>query len=211
MSPRCAPAAPWKMGDAYLPVRCARVDELIEKFGIDRCSTRLKWVSVQKFGAQELERAVDIAHTDAQDQAHEHLPAPGVELAHPGVLPIYTVPDDRVVFIDEVKKLEEVANIELTIRVHKKGQIFGRGGKAIHQRRAVSLIDRVRDHPHARVGLRDRLNDLPGTVAAAIIDNNHFKISDTSSECGENSGHCRCADLVVVIRGHNDREAMPGD
>src|SRR5260370_39109382 len=97
--------------------------EPVEQFGVDHCSACFKRMALEKIGAQELERAVDIANAHAQGQSDTQPPAPGIELAHPGILALYPISSHSIVRIDQVVEALQIANIKLAIRVHEKCQI----------------------------------------------------------------------------------------
>src|SRR5260370_12518313 len=127
-------------------------------------------------GAQELEGAVDVTHMDIQNQIDQALPAPGVELAHPRVLAVQAVADDRVVFVDEWKKALQVADIELPVGVHKQGELSGCRREATYQGRSIAQIGGMSDETDTRIGFGKRGNNGSRAIRTAIVDNQHFGI-----------------------------------
>src|SRR5260370_6703714 len=150
--------------------------EPVEQFGGEQCSACFKRTELEKIGAQELERAVDIAHAHAQGQSDNQPPAPGIELAHPGILALYAITNHSIVRIDQGEEALQFAYIKLAIRIHKKCQIVRGSGKAIGQGRAITLIAFVREYADAPVQLMQGREDSPGVICAAIIDHDHLKV-----------------------------------
>src|SRR6266516_5268909 len=161
---RCSPTPARQVMNADFPVAVASPFQLVEQLGIDHRSPCFEWVLMQKIGAQEFEGAIDIARVYAQNIPDEDVPAPGVEFAHPRVLAIEAIANDRVVFVDEEQQAGQVTNIELPIGVHKKRQLFRRGGEAIYQRRAIALIALMCNQPDTWLGLHNGRDDGPGTI-----------------------------------------------
>src|SRR5258708_35572283 len=111
--------------------------EPVEQLGVDHRSACFKRMALEKIGAQELERAVDIAHAHAQGQSDNQPPAPGIELAHPGILALYAITNHSIVRIDHGDEALQFSDIKLAIRIHTKSQIVRGSGKAIGQGRAI--------------------------------------------------------------------------
>jgi len=65
------------------------VGELIEDLRINHGSARLQVVLTEKAPRIELKGTIDITHPDAQDQAHHEFPPPGIDQAHPRILPLH--------------------------------------------------------------------------------------------------------------------------
>src|SRR6266567_2491331 len=143
-----SPALARQMANPNFSERAAGDFEPVEQLGVDHRSTCFKRVALEKIGAQELERAVDIAHAHAQGQPDNELPAPGIEFAHPGILALYAIPNHGIVRIDQGEEALQFAYIKLAIRIHKERQHFRGSGKAIGQCRAIALIACVREYTH---------------------------------------------------------------
>src|SRR6266699_4099677 len=148
-----SPAPPGQMANPNFPERAASGVEPVEQLGVDHRSACFKRMALEKIGAQELERAVNIAHAHAQGQPDNELPAPGIELAHPGILALHPIPNHRIERIDQGEEALQLAYIKLAIRIHKDRQLFRGSGKTIGQCRAIALITCVRAYTDAPVQL----------------------------------------------------------
>ena len=113
---------------------------------------------------------------DTEHPADQQLPSPGVEFAHPRVLAIYAIANDRIVAIDEEEERSQVTDVELPIGIHKKGEFFGRRCKSTHQGRAIALIDEMGDETNPGVSSCERSKNRSCLIRAAIVDDNDLKI-----------------------------------
>ncbi len=139
-SARCSASETWQMRHANFAPVCPVSFQFVEHFGIDHCPSRFKRMPTQKIGVKKLERAIKIRYMNTQHQAHQEIPAPGIALAKQGVLPSQTIAQHSIVTIDQGEESFQVANIKLTIAVHKKGQFTLGGLKTGTQGRAIALI-----------------------------------------------------------------------
>jgi hypothetical protein len=189
------------MANSNFPESAAGSFEPGEQLGVDHRSVCFKRMALEKIGAQELERAVDIAH--AQDQPDNELPTPGIELAHPGILALYAITNHSIVRIDQGEKALQFAYIKLAIRIHKKCQIVRGSGKAIGQGRSITLIMFVREHTDAPVQPMQGGEDSPGVICAAIIDYDHLKVPGQVRQFAHDLLDGRGNDLFFVIGREN--------
>src|SRR5438876_3380790 len=109
---------------------------------------------------EELKCTIDIACLNTKDEADQLFPAPGIELPHPGVLAIDTVAQHRTILFNEREKPGQIANIKLSIRVHKESQFFSDRLKTRYQGRAISLVPMVIDKADTLVIGHQLLNHL---------------------------------------------------
>src|SRR5262249_17132666 len=121
----CPALLPRQVTHAYFCVGQASAREFEEHLRIDHRPTRLQAVFTHKRARIEFKGTVDVPYPHAQHQPYQYLPAPGVELAYPGVLPIETIAQHGIVRLQPGKEALQIANSKLPIRVHKKDQIFG--------------------------------------------------------------------------------------
>ncbi len=143
---------------------------------------------------------------DAQHPANQAFPAPGVEFAHPRVLPVHAIAYDRIVFINEREKPLQVPYVELPIGVHKQGEIFRRGGEATHQGSSIALVSWVSNETDLGVSEGLRGSDCPRTIGTAIVNNQHLEIQPPPAQNVEDTGDRACDDLLFVIGRQDDRE-----
>src|SRR6266566_6748457 len=161
LRPCSPPAAPGQMMHANLGIGMPCPCEFVEDLGVDHRSPRLQLMRTEKFGVIELESTIHIAHVNPKNDTYQHLPAPGVEFAHPGILAIDTVSQHGIILLQQGKKSLQVADIELPIGVHKKEQIFAGSAEAAHQGRAISFVDRVMYDTHARIDIGNSIYKAP--------------------------------------------------
>src|SRR5258708_8683137 len=167
---------PLDVPDADLDDRVAVPAELVEQLGVDHRATALELMCTEELGAEQLERAIHIADRDAQEQAHQLLPAPGVETAHPCVLAIYAIAPHRVVLAHQRQEACELADVELPIGVHEKDQIVASGLEPRDERRAVPAVDVMCNRADAAVARRERIEGFARPVGAAIVDNHYLEL-----------------------------------
>src|SRR6266700_4991219 len=137
---------------------------------------------VQEPCMQEFKSTVDITHMPTQDKSDHLLPAPGIEFAHPGILTVDTIADDRIVLIDERQERFQITNVELPIRVHKKGEFFVGSTKATDQSSSVALIDFMCDETNAGISRSNRGDNGPGLIRTAIVEHNDLEVLHPATE-----------------------------
>src|SRR2546425_10174050 len=141
-----------------------------------------------------------------QDESDQLFPAPGVELAYPGILAIYAVADDRIVLINEGEKPFQITNVELSIGVHKKAEFLACSAKAAYQGCPVALVDFMGDETDPCVSLSNGGYNAPRLVRAAIIDHNDLKVLHPATQRLKNTGDGAGNDLRLVVSWQDDRE-----
>src|SRR6266702_8083294 len=109
------------MMDAYLFVCATSVHQFGKQFSIDHCSTGFQGIALEEVCVQKFKGTIEITHLDSECQANDHFPAPGVEFAHPGILAIQTIANNRIILINGTKQKRQITNIELPVRIHKEG------------------------------------------------------------------------------------------
>src|SRR2546425_12127654 len=121
------------MADADLSVGISCAGELVEYLCINHGPARLQFVIAEKAGRIEFESTIDIAHVDTENHADQYFPTPGIDLTHPGILAINTIPQHGIVCSNQWEEALKVMDIKLSIRIHKKSQIFADCLKATNQ------------------------------------------------------------------------------
>src|SRR5579884_3711090 len=189
-----------------LCIGVARTSKLVEDFRINHRSPRLQPVFAEKPGGIELEGAIDIAHAQPENQAHQHLPAPGVQLAYPRILTMNTVSQYGVIFLNESKEAFQVTNIKLPVRIHEenKGLIAAHRLKTAHQRRSIPLIDSVVQQAHTPITDGNLLHNRLRAVLAPIVNHNDLEIQPPLIEDidhrPDGPGDC----CLLIMRGQHD-------
>jgi hypothetical protein len=133
--------------------------------------------TVEYFAAHQPEIAVDVAHTQRKKHLHRVVvdasdddpvqrigPADFVAGHHVGVLS-QTCPQRR-----------DLGGIVLRIAVGVGDELLGCGGEARSQRAPVSPVAGVVDYPDVGVSPRELVGDLSGLIAAAVVDDDDFKV-----------------------------------
>src|SRR6266699_1481373 len=156
---------------------------------------------------QELEGAVHIAHVDAQHPANQAFPAPGVEFAHPRVLPVHAIAYDRIVSINEREKPLQVPYVELPIGVHKQGEVLRRGGEATRQGSSIALVCWVSNETNLGVSKGLGGNNCPRSIGTAIVNNQHLEIQPPPAQNVEETG---VAGKLVLLLDHTTLLAFSG-
>jgi hypothetical protein len=143
---------------------------------------------------------------DAQHPANQAFPAPGVEFAHPRVLPVHAIAYDRIVSINEREKLLQVPYVELPIGVHKQGEVLRRGGEATRQGSSIALVSWVSNETNLGVSEELRGNDCSRSIGTTIVNNQHLEIQPPPAQNVEDTRDRACDDLLFVIGRQDDRE-----
>src|SRR5712692_3034052 len=124
----------------------------------------------------QLKSAIHITYTQAKDGADQQLPTPGIDFTHPGILTINTVAQDSIILVNQREKALKIANIKLSVGVHKKGKVFAYRLKATDQCCTIASVSRMIDQTYTRIGSDDILYNGSCIVFAAIIHNDDFKV-----------------------------------
>ncbi len=78
-------------------------------------------------------------------------------------------------------------DIKLSIRVHEEGRFFGDGLETRDEGSTVASVDGMIDKAYARITSREVGDNLFCAVLAAIIDDDHFKITQPMGEGAHNT------------------------
>src|SRR5579875_326018 len=191
--------------DLRIGIACA--NKFIENLGIDHGPPSLQAVFMEKLGRIELECAIYISHVNTEDHTDQYFPAPGVQLAHPRILALHTVPQDSIIFFKQWEETLQIMDVKLPIRIHEKDQVLRNRFKATHQSSAIALIDGVVYHFKAGLSPGDSIEDDACTILAAIVDNNHFEILHPGGKCAYDPMHCAGYRLFLVMRRQNSGKA----
>src|SRR6516164_2952087 len=162
------------MADTNLGIGITGTRELVEYLRINHRPASLQLIIVEKAGRIEFEGAIDISHVDAKNHANQYFPAPGVDLSHPCILAINTISQHRIIFFNQWEKVLKVADIKLSIRIHKKDQIFSNGFKATNQCRTVSLVHGMANDFQASMSCGNGIKNRAGMILASIINYEDF-------------------------------------
>src|SRR5947209_17072874 len=115
-----------------ISIACSR--KLVEDLRVNHGPASLQLMLTEKLGGIEFECTIHIAHIDTQDYAHQNFPAPGVDLAHPGILSTHTIAQYSIILFKQRKELLQIMDVKLPIRVHEESQVFGHRSEATNQR-----------------------------------------------------------------------------
>src|SRR5260370_9574849 len=148
----------------------------VQQLRVDHGTTCLQRMLSEEVGVQELKRAIYVSHVNAKHPADQQLPSPGIEFAHPGVLAIYAIANDRIVAIDEEEERSQVTDVKLPIGIHKKGEFPGLLRTSTHQGGTIALIDGMGDETNPRVSSCERSQNRSCLIRAAIVADNDLKI-----------------------------------
>src|SRR5258708_4560399 len=164
------------MMDTNLCCGPASAFKLVENLSVDHCAARLQQILAEEISPVKLKSAVHIAYFNLKQGSDKEMPAPGVEFAHKGVLAVHTIPQNGIVLFNQGKERGQILQVELTIGVCEKSQIFGDSLKTRHQGSPVALIDGMGNQTYTRIGKCNRLNNGFSVVLTTIVDNNDLEI-----------------------------------
>src|SRR5437764_7494028 len=184
--------------------------KFIHYFCEQHCSPCFKHHLTKVIRAEYLKCTIYISDAKIKHKAHNLVPAPGIELAHPWVLSIEPVAKDPVVLTQIGQQANKVIDIKLSICIHVKGICLTCPHEATHQSCAGSLVNLMRDQANARLLRCDSGNDRSCSILAAIIDHQYLKIRNHTRKSQEDSPHRCCNHSLFVIGwqyyGNADRE-----
>src|SRR5438874_13631737 len=99
----------------------ASTSKFIHHFCQQQCSPCFKYNLTKVIRAKYLKCTIYISDAKIKHKAHNLVPAPGIELAHPWVLSIEPVPKEPVVLNSIGQQANKVIDIKLSICIHVKG------------------------------------------------------------------------------------------
>src|SRR6266853_4223343 len=123
----------------------------------------------EKVASVEFEGTIHITHMYSKGHTYQYLPAPGVEFTHPGILTIDAISEHSIIAVNKREEALQVMDIELSIGVHEKSEVFSGGFEATNQCRTVSLVDRVMDDSHPRISRSNGVYNHTRSIPASIV------------------------------------------
>src|SRR5260370_8291754 len=112
------------MAHAKLCVGITGPRELIENLCINHGPASLKFILMKKIGRIELESTIHVTYIDAEDHAYQDFPTPCIDLTHPGILAMNTVPQHSIEFFKKRNETLKVMDIKLSICITNNNQVF---------------------------------------------------------------------------------------
>ena len=97
---------------------------LREDLGIHHRADGADLNAVKNRTLKDFKGAIDVAHFHAEDHAHQHLPAEGVDEAVRWILPFAAVTGDDVVMARVIDQIFELLQIELPVRISEENEIM---------------------------------------------------------------------------------------
>lgn len=131
---------------------------------------------------KHFEGAIQVTHTDPEQDADQHTPAFGKYLSMKGVAAVDAVPENCIIRVDLGQKKCDFTNIELAIPIGKKDQVSGGIPKAGAHRSAIPLVDFVMDGAQAWNLLNQVVQQFTCSIGAAIIDDQDLIIRDNAGQ-----------------------------
>jgi hypothetical protein len=123
---------------------------------------------------EDLERAVDVAHAQVEEQVHHSPPQPCDDAPAHGIAARRAIARHHVEAVGVGEELRELGEVELEIRIAEEDQLTPRLAQARTQRRAVAAIRGVA-HQAQPLALA-ALHQLGGAIAAAVVHHDHLEV-----------------------------------
>ena len=158
-----------ELGQAGVPA-----EQPHQQLGRDRRAVGLQLELVEQVAADELERAVDVAHRQAEHAVHEAVPERPGDDPPVWVVAVDAAADDHVMVARERDERLELGEVELQVGVGQQHPRLAGGRDARSQRGAVPAVGRMHDDADRRVGGGERGGDGERPVAAAVVDDDHL-------------------------------------
>lgn len=201
------------MRNAHLHDPGARGLQAYEQFGREERASGLGMNAAQGRSSEELGRAIDVAHRQAEEGAQCEPVGASVGESYRWICPSDAVADHdvgecRVLLGDRlVHAVEEPAQIghpELSIAVREADELVAGSLETGLQGRTVAAIDLVVDGAHdIRVGGGQPISDLRGAIAAAVVDGNDLEPLGEGRHDGQGLRH-QWLDVVGLVVGRKE-------
>lgn len=194
--------------DAELGDGAAQPPRLGEHLGINQRTGTADRDLLQEGARVDLERAVDITQPQTEEPVHQARPQGSIESAQGGILPVEAIGRHDVVHFQQRQEPGQLPQVELSVTIRVKNPVLRRRPEAGGQGGAVPAVGPEVQDPHGRVLGRERVGDGARAVAAAVVDDQDFKIGrhgSTDGECGVRDAFQ--VGLFVVAR-KEDREGQ---
>ena len=175
------------------------VTEGDEKLGREEGAVRadpLERNAREHVAAKELERAVDVAPSSAEQQPDEPVVDPRDEQAAWRIGALGAVSDDDLGPIGDREELAEIGEIKLSVPVRVEDPVLPRRDEPRADRPAVPASPLVVDHQHARILCRQLVGDRAGPIGASVVHDGH---DDVLGEAGEDGQGVRDGGAHVIL------------
>jgi len=187
-------------------VRADRDEELGRKEGAIRPYPRERHSS-EDVCAEELERAVDVPPPAREQQRDEPVIHARHEQAAQWVRSLDPVSDHCIdVRCHGRGEPAEVRDLELLISVGEEDERLRSAHETGAHGTAVSAARPVVDDRDPRIRLRERVRDLPGVVAAPVVDHDDLDAVRILGKCGQRLRHHGRDVQLLVTRREEERE-----
>ena len=129
---------------------------------------------MEKAGRIEFEGAINISYIDSENHTDQYFPTPGIDLTHPRILAINTIPQHGIIFFNQREEALKVVDIKLSISIHEKDQIFSDCFKATNKGRTISPVYRMVNDVQAWMSCGNSIKDCAGVILASVINYDDF-------------------------------------
>ena len=168
--------APPAMADRDLLDPEARRPRADQDLGVDEGADRLDRDRLEHRAVEDLEGAVDVAHRQIEEPAHEGAPDRGDHPPQPRVAPRRAIARDDLVVAGVLEQPADLGEVELEIGVAEEDELAPRRLEARAQRRAVAEILRVMDRAHPLVAPTPAVEQLAARVGGAVVDDHDLEV-----------------------------------
>ena len=195
------------MTDTQLDDACPGATELHHELGVDHCAHALEIDPVEEVATKQLERAVDVAHRNVEEDSDDGIPSLGHDTPNQRVLAIHAEPGDDVDSVDPRQEALELVEVELVVGVREEDEVLGRLAEARPEGFAVSPVSFVTYETDAWIARRGPGYQLGRAIDGAVVDDDDLVL--VKEPVG---GLTRCRDrfgdvLFFVIRRHDERQS----
>jgi len=202
LAPRAAPAM--AHGDLLDPeARGAGADQ---DLGVHEGTDRLDRDRLERRAMEDLERAVDVAHRQIEEPAHERAPARGDHPPQPRIPARCAVAGDDLERVGVVEELPDLRELELEIGVAEEDELAAGGLEPRAQRRPVALVLRVMHRAHAPVAPAPVVEHRPARVLRAVVDDHDLEVDAELYPDRERAREQRRQVLGLVPGREHERE-----
>src|SRR5262249_15486995 len=134
-----------------------------------------------------LHAAVVVVQPDARETADEPVEDPARQHLVPRII-TFALPtaDDVVLGGEGIQKAGDLGRVILQVGVHGEDGIAASVGETGGEGGRLAEVAAKADAAHARVVVRELLDDLPGAVARAVVDEEDLEVHPDLREVGAN-------------------------
>jgi len=164
------------MADGDLLDRKARGAGAHQDLGVDEGADRVDRDRLEHRAVEDLEGAVDVAHRQVEERAHERAPDRRHRPPQPGIAARRAEACDDGVGVGVVEQPADLGELELQIGVAEEDELAARRLEPGPQRRAVAQVLGVVHRAHPRIPRAPAVEHRPARVRRAVVDDHDLEV-----------------------------------